>query len=154
MPLVQLFLLGFAATNDVRNVPLVVLDRDRSAASRQLLDAYRAADYFRIDFDVSTEEEMRQLIDDGQARAGMIIPPGYGEQLVNGQGAAVSFVIDGSDPAIAGTALSAAQLIGQSKATSLVVERAAAHGQTGVTQRPWKSAPRSGTTPTWSAPTI
>ena len=79
---------------------------------------------------------MRQLIDDGQARAGIIIPPGYGEQLVNGQGAAVSFIIDGSDPAIAGTALSAAQLIGQSKATSLVVERAAAHGQTGVTQQP------------------
>ena len=49
MPLIQLFLLGFAATNDVRNVPLVVLDRDRSAASRQLLDTYRAADYFRID---------------------------------------------------------------------------------------------------------
>ncbi|MCL4486673.1 MAG: ABC transporter permease, partial [Chloroflexi bacterium] len=45
MPLLQLFLLGFAATNDVRNVPLVVLDQDRSAASRDLLAAYRAADY-------------------------------------------------------------------------------------------------------------
>jgi ABC-2 type transport system permease protein len=136
MPLVQLFLLGFAATNDVRNVPLVVIDRDRSAASRQLLDTYRAADYFHVDYDVATEAELRQLIDDGQATAGLIIPPGYGEQLVNGHGASVSFIIDGSDPAIAGTALSAAQLIGQSKATALVVERAAAHGQEGVTAAP------------------
>ena len=48
MPLIQLFLLGFAATNDVRNVPLAVLDRDRSAASRDLLSAYRAADNFHV----------------------------------------------------------------------------------------------------------
>jgi ABC-2 type transport system permease protein len=101
-----------------------------------LLDAYRAADYFHIDYDVETEAELRHLIDDGQAKAGMIIPPGYGEQLVNGKGAAVSFIIDGSDPSIAGTALSAAQLIGQSKATSLVVDRAAARGQAGATQQP------------------
>jgi ABC-2 type transport system permease protein len=136
MPLVQLFLLGFAATNDVRNVPLVVIDRDHSAASRQLLDTYRAADYFHVDYDVATEAELRHLIDDGQATAGLIIPPGYSEQLVNGNGASVSFIIDGSDPAIAGTALSAAQLIGQSKSTALVVERAAARGQAGVTKAP------------------
>jgi len=136
MPLVQLFLLGFAATNDVRNVPLVVLDRDRSQAARDLLAAYRAADYFHVDFDVTTEEELRRLIDAGQARAGLIIPPGYGDQVAAGHVAQVAFVIDGSDPGIAGTALSAAQLIGQAKATALVVERAAARGQTGIIQAP------------------
>jgi len=136
MPMVQLFLLGFAATNDVRNVPLAVLDRDRSAASRQLLAAYRAADYFHIDFDVTTETELRRLIDDGEARAGLIIPPDYGDRLASGHGAEVAFVIDGSDPAIASTALSAAQLIGQAKSTALIVERAAARGQAGLTQSP------------------
>ena len=136
MPMVQLFLLGFAATNDVRNVPLAVLDRDRSAASRQLLAAYRAADYFHIDFDVTTESELRHLIDDGEARAGLIIPPDYGDRVASGHGAEVAFVIDGSDPAIAGTALSAAQLIGQAKSTALIVERASAHGQAGLIQSP------------------
>ena len=70
MPLVQLFLMGYAATSDVRNVPLVVLDRDRTAALRDLLAAYRAADYFRMDYDVDTEDELRRLIDTGRARAG------------------------------------------------------------------------------------
>ena len=55
IPIMQLFLLGYAATNDVRNVPMVVFDQDRSPATRELLDAYRAADYFRIAFDVSSE---------------------------------------------------------------------------------------------------
>jgi ABC-2 type transport system permease protein len=41
MPIVMLFLLGYAATNDVRNVPLAIYDQDRSPASRELLAAYR-----------------------------------------------------------------------------------------------------------------
>jgi ABC-2 type transport system permease protein len=136
MPLIQLFLMGFAATSDVRNVPLVVLDRDRSAASRDLLAAYRSADYFHVDYDVTSETELRQLIDSGQAGVGMIIPPGYGDTLAAGQTAEVAFVIDGSDPAIASTALSAAQLIAQNKATQLVAERAAHAGQTAVARLP------------------
>jgi ABC-2 type transport system permease protein len=132
MPLVQLFLLGFAATNDVRNIPLAVLDRDRSASSRQLLAAYRSADYFHLDYDVNSEADLRRLIDNGQARAGLIIPPGYGNALSAGKTAEVAFVLDGSDPAIAGTALSAAQLIGQAKSTALVVERASSRGQAGL----------------------
>ena len=47
IPVMQLFLLGYAATNDVRNVSLAVYDQDRGPAARELLDAYRAADYFR-----------------------------------------------------------------------------------------------------------
>ena len=55
MPLLQLLLMGFSATSDVRNVPLAVLDQDRSPAARDLLAAFRAADYFHIDFDVTSE---------------------------------------------------------------------------------------------------
>ena len=129
MPVVQLLLLGYAATNDVRNVPLAVYDQDRSAASRELLDAYRAADYFRVDYDVASEAELRDLIDRGAARAGMIIPPNYAEKLAAGETAQVAFIIDGSDPTLAGTALASATLIGQAQATALTVERLTARGQ-------------------------
>lgn len=132
MPIVQLFLLGFAATSDVRNVPLAVFDQDKSSASRALLDAYRAADYFRIDYTANSEAEVQQLIDAGKARAAIIIPPGYANQLAAGQTAQVAFVIDGSDPTIANTALAAATFIGQSKATAITLERLAARGQGGV----------------------
>src|SRR5690606_18919965 len=81
IPVMQLFLLGYAATNDVRNMPLAVLDQDRSPQARQLLDAYRAADYFRIAYDIDSEDVLRQLMDQGKARAGLIIPPGYGRLI-------------------------------------------------------------------------
>ncbi len=128
MPILQLVLLGYAATSDVRNIPLVVLDQDKSPASRTLLESFRAADYFRQAFDVNSESELRNLIDAGSARAGIIVPPDYSSRLAAGRPAQVAFIIDGSDPAIAGTTLAAATLIGQARATALSVERLAARG--------------------------
>lgn len=128
IPVIQIFLLGYTATTDVRNVPLAVFDQDRTPASRRLLDAYRAADYFALAFDVDSEDELRLLIDGGQARAGLIIPPGYAARLQSGRQASVAFVLDGSDPNVASTSLAAAELIGQAHATNLLVERMARAG--------------------------
>ena len=136
MPIIQLLLLGYAATNDVRNVPMAVFDQDRGSAARRLLDAYRAADYFLIAFDVDSEAEMRDLIDTGQARVGLIIPPDYSDQLQGNGSAAVAFVLDGSDPTIASTALSAAQLIAQQHGTQVLNARLARRGQSVAVQPP------------------
>jgi len=130
IPVIQLFLLGYTATSDVRNVPLAVFDQDHSPSARRLLDAYRAADYFTLAYDANTEGELRSLIDGGQARAGLIIPPDYGESILAGRSARVTFVLDGSDPNSASTSLAAAQLIGQAHATGILVERL---GQLGLT---------------------
>ena len=112
IPIMQLFLLGYAATNDVRNLPMAVFDQDRGPAARALLDAYRAADYFAIAFDVDSEAEIRDLIEAGEARLGMVIPPNY-STLIQGSGQAeIFFIFDGSDPTAASTALAAAQQIG------------------------------------------
>jgi len=132
IPVVQMFLLGYTATTDVRNIPLAVVDLDRSASSRRLLDAYRAADYFRLAFDVDSEDQLRQLIDGGEARAGLIIPADFNERLLGGATAPVSFVIDGSDPSVASTALAAAELIGQSVSTRIALERSQSAGLASV----------------------
>ena len=123
IPVVQLFLLGYAANTDVRNVPLAVFDQSHSAAGRRLLDAYRAADYFKLTYVVDSEDELRALIDTGDARAGLIIPSTYGQQISGGQPVQIAFVLDGSDPTVAATALSAATLIGESHSINLLVER-------------------------------
>jgi ABC-2 type transport system permease protein len=132
LPVIQLFLLGYAATNDVRNVALAVYDQDKSADSRALMDAYRAAGYFQIRFDVGSEEEIARLIEDNSARAAMIIPPDYSQRLAQGATAQVAFIIDGSDPTVANTALAAATLIAQAEAIEITVERLAARGLAGA----------------------
>ncbi len=122
IPIIQLFLLGYSATTDIRNVPLAVLDQCRCSDSRQLLDAYRTADYFTLTYVVDSEDEIRRLIEQGDARAAVIIPPDYNTALTEGN-AQVAFILDGSDATAGSTALAAATLIGQQYATSLMLER-------------------------------
>jgi ABC-2 type transport system permease protein len=129
IPVIQLFLLGYAAVSDVRNVPLAVYDQDHTAAGRRLLDAYRAADYFEFAHLAGSEAELRELVDSGAARAGLIIPPDYGASVDGGRPAQVAFVLDGSDPTVASTALAAATLIGQAYSTDLLLERLERRGQ-------------------------
>lgn len=127
IPLVQLFMLGYAATNDVRNIAMAVFDQSHSPEARALLDSYLSADYFQLAYSVDSEEQIQALIEQGEAKVGLIIPPDYASRLLDGN-AQVAFIVDGSDPTMASTALSAAQLIGQSHATGIMAEKLARSG--------------------------
>jgi len=122
MPVMQLILLGYAVATDVEHLPAAVLDQDLTPQSRDLIEAYRASNYFDITRYVSSEEELGRLIDRGSFRAGLIIPTGYGHNLEKNHKAQVSFVIDGSDPTVATTAFSAAQTIAQAQSLELTQE--------------------------------
>lgn len=128
MPMLQLFLLGYAATTDVKNISLAVWDQSHSPQARALLDAFRSANYFSIDYAVGSDQEYRELIESGDIRAALIIPPDYEERLLEGN-AQVSLVLDGSDATVGGTALNTARLIGQSYATRVLTEQAALTGR-------------------------
>lgn len=122
IPLVQLFILSYIFTNDVRNLPMAVFDQSHSAEARDFLEAYRATDYFELTYAVSSDRELHRLIENGKVGVGLIIPPDYAFQVHAGQ-AQVALILDGSDPTIANTALSAARLIAQFYATDLMVEK-------------------------------
>ena len=123
MPVMQLFLLGYAATNDVEYLRTAVLDADRSSQSRELVEAYRVSSYFSITAYVSSEEELARMMDQGTVRAGLIVPAGYGADVSAGEVASVSFVIDGSDPNVATTVLAASQQVGQALGTRIIERR-------------------------------
>jgi len=127
IPIMQLFLLGYAATNDIRNIPLAVLDQCNCAESRSLINAFTTADYFKLSPYLNSENEIRTLIQAGTVSAALIIPPDYDTRLAHGD-AQVAFILDGSNPTSASTAYSAAILIGQAKGTSLMVEKLARAG--------------------------
>src|SRR5512140_940820 len=128
MPILQLFLLGYAATTDVKNISLAVWDQSQTPQSRALLDAFRSADYFHMSYAVGSQDEYRALIERGDVRAALIIPPDYDRRLAQGN-AQVSMVLDGSDATVGGTALSAARLIGQSYAVSVMTQQAELSGR-------------------------
>jgi ABC-2 type transport system permease protein len=120
IPLVEMLLFGYAVTTDIKHLPLAVLDQDRSAQSRDLVDAYRVSSVFDINAFVSSEDELALLIDSGEARAGLIIGPGFSDDLLKRGSAQVAFIIDGSDPTVASTSLSTAVTVGQARSVDVV----------------------------------
>ncbi|GAB4541507.1 MAG: ABC transporter permease [Anaerolineales bacterium] len=128
IPIMQLFLLGYAATTDVKNISMAVWDQSKIAQSRALLDAFRAADYFVLNYSVASDDEYYALIEAGKARVTLVIPPDYAERLAEGN-AQVLMVLDGSDASVGATALSTARLVGQSYATKIASEQALLSGR-------------------------
>ena len=93
---------------------------------------------------------MARAVDSGDVRAGLIIPAGYERALARGEKVKVGFVIDGSDPSVATTALSAAQGVGQAQSIEVLNRRCLGGWRR---RRASRSIPGSGTIRAWRAPT-
>lgn len=104
-PIIQLLALGFAANLDVLNVPLVLVDQDRSAASRDLVDRFLASGYFEL---VGTEDSPAAIdpwLLSGDAQLALVIAPDYGNDLLTGRTPEVQVIADGTDSNSAGLGL-------------------------------------------------
>jgi ABC-2 type transport system permease protein len=96
-PILQLTMLGYAATTDIRDVPLVVADGDRSAASRELVARFDASSNFTVIGTVTTVDEIEPYLESGNASLALSIPPGYGERIRSQRPVTVQVVADGTD---------------------------------------------------------
>ncbi|HEU4694835.1 MAG TPA: ABC transporter permease [Vicinamibacterales bacterium] len=96
-PILQLTLLGYAATTDVRNVPVVVADGDRSNASRELIARFEGSPNFSVIETVTTVQEIDPFLQFGDAWLALSIPRGYEQELRSGRPVKVQLVADGSD---------------------------------------------------------
>lgn len=137
-PIIQLFLLAYAATTDIRNVPVVVADADRSAQSRELVDRFNASPTFTLAGVVNSPDDIDPYLERGRAWVALVIPSGYGAALISGRAQAVQIVADGSDANSAGVSLSyATNLIasyGQERAARAVAFGAAPVSSGGAIQ--------------------
>lgn len=96
-PVIQLVAFGYAVNTDIKNTKTFVVDHDRSAASRELLEVVEASGYFRI---VAVSERPADLVDAldyGDAEVGIEIPAGFSRDVATGQGARVQVILDGTN---------------------------------------------------------
>jgi ABC-2 type transport system permease protein len=96
-PIIQLTMLGYAATTDVRNVPLVVVDQDGSSESRDLVSRFEASQSFMVIDRVSSVRQIDSYLDTGQAWMALTIPADYGERVSKGTPTTIQVVADGTD---------------------------------------------------------
>ncbi len=101
LPLIMLFLFGYAISLDVQDIPLAVYDLDRSRASRDYLTSFLNSGYFRLVALITDPREITTLLDQGVIRLALVIPPEFSERLAAERQASVQAIIDGSFPTMA-----------------------------------------------------
>jgi len=104
-PILQLVILGYAATTDIKNVPIVVADADRSTASRDLIARFDASPNFSVVAVVASTDEIDGFIERRDAWMALAIPAQFGARLHAGQPQTLQVVADGSDSNSATVAL-------------------------------------------------
>ena len=113
MPTFMMLLFGYALKTEVTNVSTAVYDEDNTTESRELIKSYMNSNYFDMNYYVDNFSDLKSLIYSGKAKAGIVIPPGYGKSIHQGKSSEVALYIDGSDPTVARTALSSGVMTGQ-----------------------------------------
>lgn len=138
-PILQLTMLGYAATTDVKNVPILVVDLDRSAESRDLISRFEASANFVIAGSGSSIRDVDDYLADRRAWMALGIPADYGGRVRRGEPVTVQVVADGTDANSTNVALGYAGSLVRGYARELAVSqgRAAAEPVVRADVRVW-----------------
>jgi len=105
LPAFFLFLYGYALNFDIRHVSLVVQDRDETVESRRLVSRFVESHYFDLVGTAVSDAQIERALDDGSARAALVIPEGFGNDVARGTRANVQVLLNGDNANTATTVL-------------------------------------------------
>ncbi|HEY6866050.1 MAG TPA: ABC transporter permease [Candidatus Eisenbacteria bacterium] len=137
LPLVLLVFFGYAITWDVNDIRMAVLDQDHGSQARKLIDAFHAAGRFSLVATLQRPAEIGPLLDRGNVRMVLVIPPDFGADLGAGRTAKVQAIVDGSDANTATIAIAYTQAIVQQFGSSLLLQTRDAPLPVDVRTRVW-----------------
>jgi ABC-2 type transport system permease protein len=121
-PVLQLIILGYAATFDVSHIPTVVCDFDNSPSSRQLIRSFTCTEYFRVVGYFDKTSAIDNQLDDGHASIAIVIPRGFEKKIGAGVSAPLQIIADGTETSTAGIGLSYATIIVSQFSQNILLE--------------------------------
>lgn len=119
-PIVQMIVLGFAITIDVKNVKTIIADYDNSPVSREIGRRFEHNPYFSVQGYVKGQSAIREKIDDWEAQMAIVIPQDFSQDLQRRMRPEIQLIVDGLDGNTAGIALGYAQGILSEYAADIV----------------------------------
>lgn len=97
IPLLMIFLFGYALSLDVDRIPTLIYDQDRTATSRDFIHRIGDSRYFEVIRYINHENEIDKALDGGEALMALVIPSGFAARVKHGKQADIQAVFDGSD---------------------------------------------------------
>ncbi len=111
VPIIQLVVLSYAMTTDLKNLRIAVLDQDQTAASRELTESFFQNTAFRLADHVNNPRELQDYLQKGRAELSLWIPKGYAEDIAAQRSATVGIMVDGENSNAAGRAMGYAEAV-------------------------------------------
>jgi ABC-2 type transport system permease protein len=109
VPFFMLMLFGYALSLDVDRIPTLIVDQDRTPASRELRERFEGTPYFEVLGVETSTAAVDGLIDRSRILLAVVVPAGFGRDLGRGARPAVQLLLDGSDSNTASIAINYAQ---------------------------------------------
>ncbi len=106
MPLILLVLFGYALSFDLDRIRTVIVDRDHTLESRELVHHLFSGTTFELVGEVEHEDDVEAMFRRREAAVAMVIPKGFAKSLGRGEMGRVQILLDAADNLSAGTALS------------------------------------------------
>ena len=97
VPFFQMLAFGYAATTDVKEIPFLLVDLDRTAASRALVERFTGSGFFRMVESTERPADAEDRLTRGTADLALVIPADYGRELARGGRPEVQLLADGTD---------------------------------------------------------
>ncbi len=94
MPLVQMLILVFAATNELRQVDLAIVDFDNSTLSRRLTAEINGNPFFKVRQNLANTQEAEDLLMRNKIDLAMVIPQNFDKELTNDKRTDVQIIVD------------------------------------------------------------
>lgn len=128
MPVMQLALLGYGVSLDIKRVGVCIFDQERSQISRELVQRFTASDWFRVSIELPNEQAVRDAMDRGTCVVAATIPVNFSRMLAATGKAQVQTVFDATDVNTTNIASGYAQGIISAATASFASRWAASHG--------------------------
>ncbi len=96
-PVIQLILFGYAATTDIKRVPIGILDHDRSQESRAFTSTFMHNEIFNMDYSLNASQEIDELLQTGKIKAAIVIPNRFERDLKTQKQTKLQVILDGTD---------------------------------------------------------
>lgn len=96
-PVVQLVLLGYAATLDVKSVHTLVYNQDNTTSSRKLVERFESSGFFSIDVYAKSYDELTKNLDEGKILFALVIPENFEKKIQGHETLTLQAIFDGSD---------------------------------------------------------
>jgi len=97
LPLILLFIYGFAVTFDVDKITTVVCDMDKSSLSRELVDEFAQSGYFTVVSPLKSYEEIDSYLDGNEAKVAIIIPHDFSKRIRARRDTTIGIILDGAN---------------------------------------------------------